>query len=63
MLCEFALGGTRSQLLGFCRSSTLLTAHRADFVVDSTSHQRPKDLAETICANIREKLWATDFAD
>ena len=29
---------------------------RADFVVDSTSHQRPKDLAETVCAMVREKL-------
>jgi shikimate kinase len=29
---------------------------RADFVVDSTSYQRPKDVAETVCAVIREKF-------
>jgi len=29
---------------------------RADIVVDSTSHQRPKDLAETVCAMIRDKF-------
>jgi len=40
----------------FYRSSTLLTARRADFVVDSASHQRPKDLAEAVCAMVREKL-------
>jgi len=29
---------------------------RADFVVDSTAHQRPKGLAESVCAMIREKM-------
>jgi shikimate kinase len=29
---------------------------RADIVIDASSHQRPKDLAESVCAVIREKL-------